>query len=96
MTLEYFIGAFFACMILLLFMSPILIDAYEDFKKHRNRKCKIRINNKNYEFVETIHLEVGSSKSYIKYYDKKRHVNREMTIDPLKDKISINIDQKHK
>ena len=92
MTLKYLISTLFCVLALLFLISPFLIDAYEDFKKHRKRKCKIRINNKNYEFVETIHLEVGSTKSYIKYYDRKRHVDREMTLDPLKDKIFIDID----
>lgn len=92
MTLKYLISTLFCVLVLLFLISPFLIDAYEDFKKHRKCKCKIRINNKNYEFVETIHLEVGSSRSYIKYYDRKRHVDREMTLDPLKDKIFIDID----
>jgi hypothetical protein len=92
MTLKYLISTLFCVLVLLFLISPFLIDAYEDLKKHRKRKCKIRINSKNYEFVETIHLEVGSSRSYIKYYDRKRHVDREMTLDPLKDKIFIDID----
>lgn len=92
MTLKYLISTLCCVLALLFLISPFLIDAYEDFKKHRKHKCKIRINNKNYEFVETIHLEVGSSRSYIKYYDRKRHVDREMTLDPLKDKIFIDID----